>query len=100
VTLWRPERHTFGSNILYLPEGFMVAGTISKIVNSYGSMWGHVRPDREPRQVFFNVGSLIEGVDFSSLAVGDNVEFDEEVDRANGLRAIGMRRHSDATVPE
>lgn len=74
----------------------MVAGTISRIVNSYGSQWGHVRPDREPRQVFFNVDSLVDGADFSSLSVGDGVEFDEEVDRANGLRAIRMRRISAA----
>ena len=74
----------------------MVAGSISRIVNSYGSQWGHVRPDREPRQVFFNVASLVEGIEFGSLALGDRVEFDEEVDRANGLRAIRMNRLSEA----
>ena len=69
----------------------MVAGTISRIVNSYGSKWGHVRPDREPRQVFFNVDSLVDGVEFTSLGLGDSVEFDQETDRANGMRAIRMR---------
>jgi hypothetical protein len=69
----------------------LVAGTISRIVNSYGSKWGHVRPDREPRQVFFNVDSLGEGVDFTSLGLGDSVEFEQETDRANGMRAIHMR---------
>ena len=69
----------------------MVAGTISRIVNSYGSKWGHVRPDREPRQVFFNVDSLVEGVDFTSLGLGDSVEFEQETDRANGMRATQMR---------
>ena len=69
----------------------MVAGTISRIVNSYGSKWGHVRPDREPRQVFFNVESLVEGEDFAALGLGDAVEFDQEPDRANGMRAIHMR---------
>lgn len=70
----------------------MVSGSIVKIVDTYGSQWGHVRPAREPRQLFFNAGSLGEGVDFSTLAVGDDVEFDQEPDRANGLRAIHMRR--------
>ena len=70
----------------------MVSGSIVKIVDTYGSQWGHVRPAREPRQLFFNVDSLVKGVDFTTLAVGDSVEFDQEPDRANGLRAIHMRR--------
>jgi hypothetical protein len=69
----------------------LVAGTISRLVNSYGSKWGHVRPDREPRQVFFNADSLVEGVDFAALAVGDAVEFEQETDRANGMRAFKLR---------
>ena len=48
----------------------MVSGSIVKIVDTFGSQWGHVRPAREPRQLFFNVDSLVEGVDFSTLAVG------------------------------
>ena len=70
----------------------MVSGSIVKIVDTYGSQWGHVRPAQEPRQLFFNADSLDEGVDFTTLAVGDSVEFDQEPDRANGLRAINMRR--------
>ena len=70
----------------------MVSGAIVKIVDTYGSQWGHVRPAREPRQLFFNVDSLVKGVDFTTLAVGDSVEFDQEPDRANGLRAVHMRR--------
>ena len=70
----------------------MFAGTISRIVNSFGSQWGHVRPLREPRQVFFNVESLAKGTDFTALAVGDSVEFEQEPDRANGMRAIHMTR--------
>ena len=76
----------------------MVSGSIVKIVDTYGSQWGHVRPAREPRQLFFNVDSLVEGVDFTTLAVGDSVEFDQEPDRANGLRAIHMRRLESASV--
>ena len=77
----------------------MVSGSIVKIVDTFGSQWGHVRPAREPRQLFFNVDSLVEGVDFSTLAVGDSVEFDQEPDRANGLRAIHMRRLEGGDAP-
>jgi cold shock CspA family protein len=76
----------------------VVSGTIVKIVNSYGSKWGHVRPEREPRQLFFNAESLVEGDDFAALAVGDLVEFNQEPDRANGLRATQMRRLAGAPV--
>lgn len=78
----------------------MVAGTISRIVNSYGSRWGHVRPDREPRQVFFNAESLVEGVNFATLALGDAVEFEQEPDRANGMRAFKLRPIAAALVVE
>ena len=77
----------------------MVSGSIVKIVDTFGSQWGQVRPSREPRQLFFNVDSLVEGVDFTTLAVGDNVEFDQEPDRANGLRAIHMRRSESKSAP-
>ena len=91
--------YAFGaSGLVHQLGGFVVTGSISRIVNSYGSKWGHVRPDREPRQVFFNADSLVEGIDFSSLALEDRVEFDEEADRANGLRAIRMRRVAAAPV--
>ena len=70
----------------------MTQGTVTKIVSSYGARWGNVRPDQEPRQLFFNRESLAEGVDFITLVLGDRVEFSQEPDRANGLRATGMRR--------
>jgi cold shock CspA family protein len=67
-------------------------GVVTKIVSSYGARWGEVRPDQEPRQLFFNHDSLSEGLEFTSLVLGDRVEFSQEQDRANGLRAIEMRR--------
>ena len=70
----------------------MTRGTITKLVSSYGARWGHVRPNDEPRQLFFNGESLIEGLDFTALAIGDAVEFSQEIDRANGMRAIQMQR--------
>jgi hypothetical protein len=75
----------------------LVRGTIDRIVNTYGSSWGHIRAEREPRHVFFNAASLVEGLEFGMLSLGDTVEFDEELDRANGLRAIGMCRIAVAT---
>jgi hypothetical protein len=76
----------------------MVAGSISRIVNSFGATWGHVRPVSEPRQIFFNADSLVPGLDFAHLSVGDRVELDEEVDRANGMRAINLRRTAAASA--
>jgi len=70
----------------------MIEGTVTKIVSSYGARWGHVRPDKEPRELFFNHDSLSEGLEFITLALGDRVEFSQEPDRANGLRAIEIRR--------
>ena len=70
----------------------MSRGKIIKIVSSYGARWGHVRPDDEPRQLFFNAESLTDGLEFTALAIGDAVEFSQEVDRANGMRAIQMQR--------
>jgi len=70
----------------------MTRGTITKIVSSYGARWGHVRPDAEPREVFFNGESLTDGLEFTTLTIGDTVEFSQEVDRANGMRAIQMQR--------
>lgn len=69
----------------------MATGTITRIVNTHGSSWGLARHDREPRHVFFNAASLVEQADFASLSVGDAIEFDEELDRANGMRAINLR---------
>jgi len=70
----------------------MTQGTVTKIVSSYGARWGHVRPDQEPRELFFNGESLAEGLDFITLTLGERVEFSQEPDRANGMRATEMRR--------
>ncbi len=66
-------------------------GKISKLTTTHGSTWGKVRPDDSPREVFFNATSLVDDHDFGSLEVGQDVEFDEEPDRTNGMHAVRVR---------
>ena len=72
----------------------MTKGKVTKIVNSYGSTWGRVRPESEPREVFFNLTSLVDPADFAGLKEGDAVQFEERPDRANGMHAFQMSRIS------
>jgi hypothetical protein len=61
----------------------MTTGKISKLVSSYGATWGRIKPAGEDRQVFFNARSVV-GFDYLDLTLGQEVEFTEEADRANG----------------
>ena len=69
----------------------MTAGKVSKIVTSYGSTWGRIRPAGESREIFFNPATLVDAEDFTALSLEQEVEFDEELDRANGSHAIRVR---------
>lgn len=74
----------------------MLTGTVTKLVKSFGSTWGRVRParrtaDRGSRHVFFNVASLIDASDFARLSEGSAVQFNVRRDRANGVSALRMR---------
>jgi cold shock CspA family protein len=66
----------------------MSRGSIAKIVRSYGSEWGRIRPRDGARELFFNLASMKDPDAFYSLQVGEYVDFDEENDRANGTRAV------------
>ena len=75
---------------LLLQEGrrlIKTKGSISKVVRTFGSQWGRIRPDGGSRDIFFNATSLQEPADFPSLAVGQSVEFDELTDQVNGSHA-------------
>jgi hypothetical protein len=65
----------------------MTQGSISKLVTTYGSRWGRIHPDGEPRQIFFNERALDGGSDFLALVVGRAVEFEERADFINGSHA-------------
>jgi cold shock CspA family protein len=62
-------------------------GRITKLVTTFGSKWGRIAPDRESREIFFNAVSMDGGVDFLSLSVGQDVEFEEQADHVNGSHA-------------
>jgi cold shock CspA family protein len=68
----------------------MTLGHVTRLVTSFGSQWGRVRPQGEERELFFNPGSFIRSADFAEVREGQEVSFDEESDRANGLRAVNM----------
>ena len=68
-------------------RGNLTQGAITKLVTSYGSRWGRIRPEGESREIFFNVKALDGGSDFLALLVGEIVEFEEQVDFVNGSHA-------------
>jgi cold shock CspA family protein len=70
----------------------MSAGRISKIVTSFGSKWGRVRAYGHSQELFFNPQSLGRPEEFDDLREGQEVEFDQEPDRANGSRAVRLVR--------
>ena len=69
----------------------MTAGKVSKLVTSHGSTWGRIRPDGEAREVFFNPETLVEPSEYAGIVLGQDVEFEEEPDRANGTHAVRVR---------
>jgi cold shock CspA family protein len=76
----------------------MVRGSITKLVTSYGSSWGRIKPESEAREVFFNPRSLIDPTEYDGLILGEEVEFEEEPDRANGTHAIRVRSRLAGTL--
>jgi hypothetical protein len=65
----------------------MTHGAITKIVSSYGAMWGRISVQGEVREVFFNAAGLADPSSFSALEVGQEVDYSELPDPVNGSRA-------------
>ena len=70
----------------------MKQGTVFKLVHTFGSKWGRIRPSGEDREVFFHPASLDDPAEFDRLAPGQRVLFLEELDRANGSHAVQVKR--------
>jgi cold shock CspA family protein len=70
-----------------MKELLLARGTIVKVVRTFGSRWGRIRPANELREVFFNTASLTTAVEFSALEIGQEVEFDEQGSQVNGSYA-------------
>ena len=70
----------------------MTKGTITRLTNSHGSTWGYIQPAGTVRVVFFDLLSLSREADFVNLIEGQDVEFEEEANRVNGTRAVGLVR--------
>jgi cold shock CspA family protein len=65
----------------------MTRGHVTKLVRSFGSSWGRIQPEGETRDIFFNTASLRESAGFLTLSLGQEVDFCEVRDLANGSRA-------------
>src|SRR2546423_14610266 len=66
----------------------LIKGTVSKLVQTFGSHWGRIRPAGESREEFFNPACLHDPEGFGTISVGKDDEFLEEMDRPNGNYAI------------
>jgi cold shock CspA family protein len=74
----------------------MTRGAVTKLVSTFGSKWGRVRPDGTERELFFNTQSLLEPSDFARLQLGDVVEFEAHTDQINGGHAENLTIVSEA----
>jgi cold shock CspA family protein len=66
----------------------MTVGRITRLVRSFGSGWGLIRPAGDLREVFFNGASLVHPDDFARIEKEQEVEFEEQIDQVNGTRAV------------
>lgn len=87
----RSQPHLFAPKTVAGPPlgCLMTRVMVTKVVNSFGSTWARVRPQDEVREIF-NASSFYESTDFSSIEVGQEVEFDERPDQANGTSAQNL----------
>ncbi len=65
----------------------LTRGLVIKVVSSFGSQWGRIRPQGGSSEIFFNASSFDDPAGFSSIKVGQAVEFVERADHVNGTHA-------------
>jgi cold shock CspA family protein len=70
----------------------MTTGKVSRLVSSFGSAWGLIKPDDGAKDVFFSPQALVDPSEYGQIRLGQDVQFDEEPDRANGTRAVRIRK--------
>src|SRR5438034_8924585 len=66
----------------------LIKGNVSKLVHTFGSRWGRIRPSGESREVFFNPACLDDPESFDGMTGGQEVEFLQGMDRANDTHAV------------
>lgn len=62
----------------------------SKIVY-LGKGFGFLKVEGREKDLFFHAKGLEEGVDFNSLAVGDNVTYEDVIASEKGNAAVGVK---------
>lgn len=65
-------------------------GTINKLMPTGG--YGFIRPDDGSDDVFFHISRLADGVQFDTLTIGLDVEFDVQFDRRTNKMMAGSIR--------
>lgn len=67
----------------------MNKGTIKSLISDKN--FGFITPEAGSKDIFFHATSLVSGLEFSSLHIGDVVTFETE-DTEKGPRAINVTR--------
>ena len=76
-----------------LQRGFkLTTGKVSRLVGSFSSAWGLIKPDDGAREVFFSPQALVDPSEYGQITLGQDVQFDEESDRATGTLAVRVRK--------
>jgi cold shock CspA family protein len=69
----------------------VIAGVVTQLTNARDAKWGKVRLAGFMREIFFTAEDLINSEEFDRLTPGQPVEFEEQPDRAQGMRAVNLR---------
>ena len=68
----------------------MATGSITKLVQTFGSYWGWIDADPDAHRIFFNTESLSDVTTFDRLVVGQAVTFEEKIDHVTGGHATHL----------
>ena len=74
-----------------MQPGRVIAGVVTRVINAGDARWGKIRLHGFSREVFFTFEDLIRPEEFEDLAPGQDVVFEEQPDRAQGMRATNLR---------
>jgi cold shock CspA family protein len=78
----------------------MRTGKVSRLVSSFSSAWGLIKPDDGAREVFFSPQALADPSEYGQIVLGQSVQFDEESDRANNPLVVRVRKQLERSLKE
>lgn len=68
----------------------MTRGVVSALMSGFSTKWGRINIKGTERECYFNRASVLTPEDFDDMAIGREVEFDEQPDRNLGSRAVRL----------